>query len=111
MAKKTAAELRAELRELRKSHADYKPVSKLGVKDISAQIERIRGKREETPAAAATPSSKSKMVKSSVETIKEAKASEFPTYPSSSKAAPQKKKTSKAQLMAMLNEMSSSDEE
>ena len=121
--KKSTAELRAELRAMRKEAV--KPISKMRVGDISAEIERLKKVREETPAAAAVPSSKSKGVKSTVESIKEAKASEFPMKPvmmsekapkkaaSSAPVAPaEKKKSSKlGKLMKMLEQMSDSEED
>lgn len=112
----SAAELKAELRALRKEKV--RPVSRMKVSDVSAEIERLRGKREETPAPAATPSSKMKKMSPAVESIKAAKASEFPTAPAdmmttvtkkkaAAASAPagssEKKKPSKlAKLMAML---------
>ena len=45
-------ELRDELRTLRKE--SIKPVSKMGFKDISAEIERLKVSREETPPVAST---------------------------------------------------------
>ncbi len=50
----TAKELRDELRALRKDVV--KPVSKMRVTDISAEIQRLKVAREETPAVAAVPS-------------------------------------------------------
>ena len=47
-------ELRDELRTLRKE--SIKPVSKMGFKDISAEIERLKVSREETPPVASTGS-------------------------------------------------------
>jgi len=119
----SAAELKAELRALRKEKT--KPISRMRVSDVSAEIERLRGKREETPAPAATPSSKPKKMAPAVESIKAAKASEFPTAPADlsvkvagkgkgkAKAeapAPEKKKGGKlSKLMAMLEGMSDSE--
>jgi len=112
----SAAELKAELRALRKEK--MKPVSRMRVSDISSEIERLRGHREETPAPAATPSSKSKRMAPAVETIKAAKASEFPTAPADmtvkvskkkpaaaaapSGAAPKKKESKLAKLLKMM---------
>lgn len=81
--KKSAAELRAELRELRKDAV--KPVSKMRIGDVSAEIEKLKKGREETPLPAATPSSagKKKMM-SAVESVKEAKMMEFPQTPAAS---------------------------
>ena len=127
----SAKELRDELRMLRKEH--QKPISKMRMGDVSAEIERLRTAREETPAPAATPSGSLKKSKAAVETVKEAKASEFPTKPSGAyskmskkeekatkkenkmkakeETAPLKKKSSKmAKLMRMMEDMSSDSE-
>ena len=48
----SAADLRNELRELRKEH--MKPISKMPKKDVAAEIQRLKVAREETPAVAAT---------------------------------------------------------
>lgn len=48
----SAADLRNELRELRKEH--IKPVSKMHKMDVAAEIQRLKLAREETPAVAAT---------------------------------------------------------
>lgn len=118
------ADLRKELRELRKEH--MKAPSRMRKGDISAEIERLRGRREETPAAAAVPSAPVRKSRAAVESIKEAKAAEFPVKPDSDaratapkkpfalkaradnkgapKAAP-KSALTKAALRAMLDEM------
>ena len=49
--------------------------------DVSAQIEMLRGMREETPAVAAVPSAPLSKSKAAVETIYEAQAHEFPMRP------------------------------
>ena len=124
----SAKELRDELRALRKE--SVKPISKMRKGDISSEIERLKAGREETPAPAATPSAPLKKSQSAVETIKEAKRMEFPQKPSAGgkksamaagkssakgegkSAGGDKKKSSKMErLMAMMEEMSSSDEE
>ena len=51
--------------------------------DISAEIEKLRGAREETPAVSAVPSAAPRSLKPAVETIKQAKKSEFPVAPGS----------------------------
>jgi|APFre7841882654_1041346.scaffolds.fasta_scaffold91642_2 hypothetical protein len=75
----TAKELKDELRALRKE--SQKPVSRMRVADISAEIQRLKGHREETPAPAALPSGVAKKSRASVESLKEAKESEFPMKP------------------------------
>jgi len=81
--------LREELRRLRKEKV--KPVSRMKKGDISSEIEKLRVGREETPAAAAVPSAPVRKSKAAVETVKQAKAMEFPTAPGPA-AAPLKKK-------------------
>ena len=49
--------------------------------DIATEIERLKGKRETTPAVASTKGATVKASKSAVESVKEAKASEFPIAP------------------------------
>jgi len=83
------AEMRKELRELKKMHE--KPVSRLKKADVSAEIERLRHHREITAPAAAVPSAPPKAMKSKVESVKEAKKREFPVAP-----ADVPKKTTKA---------------
>ena len=82
-------EMRKELRELKKAHE--KPVSRMKKHDISAELERLRHHREVTAPVAATPSAPAKAMKSSVESVKEAKRKEFPVAP-----ADLPKKTAKA---------------
>ena len=117
----SAAELRAELRALRKEHV--RPVSRMKMGDISSEIDKLRGMREETPASAAVPSAPLRKSKAAVESIKEAKASEFPVKPAdkdnhkkagehhakadAKKAPAEKKKSKLAKLLAMME----SDEE
>lgn len=104
------SELRAELKELRKNNLGEKPVSRMKKSDISEQIEHLRRMRAETPAAAAVPSAPLRKSKAAVETLKEAKAAEFPVMPAAKAKAPAAKKPSKMErLMKMLEE--SSDEE
>ena len=112
------AALRAELRDLRKTHV--KPVSKMRKGDISVELDKLRHMRETTPAVAAVPSAPPKTLKAAVETVKEAKQKMFPVKPAAATkavkppkgvAAPAKKdKITKAQLHAMLTEMSSDEE-
>lgn len=77
--KKSAAELRAELRALRKEHV--KPVSRMRMGDISAEIEKLRHARETVPAVEAVPSAPLKKMKAAATSIKEAKRMEFPVAP------------------------------
>lgn len=78
------AEMRAELREMRKEHV--KPVSRMKKGDIAAEIQKMKVHREETAAPAATHSvGAARMTKSAVESIKHAKAAEFPMQPSDAK--------------------------
>lgn len=85
----SAAELKAELRSLRKEA--LKPVSRMKVADIAAEIQKMKGHREETPAVAAVPSAPIKKSKAAVESIKDAKAAEFPMKPDQGITAAPKK--------------------
>ena len=67
-------ELRDELRTLRKE--SIKPVSKMGFKDISAEIERLKVSREETPPVASTTGGSLKQTRKAVESVKEAVVAE-----------------------------------
>ena len=120
----SAAELRKELKELRKSHPSYLPVSKMKKGDVSAELERLRGLRESTPAAAATPSSGNKPRAPAKASIKESKEAEHPTKPGTKKGMPRKtarpayegetagkKKSKMERLMSLMAEMSDTDEE
>ena len=73
-------EMREELRELRKS-SGHRPISKMKKEDISREIERLKVGREETPAVASVPSSKSRKASPAVESVKKAKEQEFPIAP------------------------------
>jgi hypothetical protein len=73
-------EMRDELRKLRKEA--QKPVSRMRLTDVAVELERLRGKREETPSVAATPAHKApKKMEAKIADVKEAKAAEFPTAP------------------------------
>ena len=118
-------ELRDELRALRKD--SVKPVSRMRKEDISKEIEKLKGSREETAPVASTPMGPIKASKSAVETIKEAKRTEFPVQPAdekkksgakSMKSAPKpsagavagKKKSKLAKLLALMDETESETE-
>jgi hypothetical protein len=78
----SAKELKDELRKLRKESTTHKPVSKMRIADVASEIERLKGKREETPAPAATPAEKApKKMAAKITDIKVAKEKEFPTAP------------------------------
>ena len=84
------SELAAELRAMRK--ANMKPISRMGMKDISQEIESMKLRLAETPPVASYPSAPLKAEVAAVQTIKHAKAAEFPVKPvSDKKAAPPKK--------------------
>ena len=104
------SDMRKQLRELRKEHV--KPVSRMKKGDITSELERLQKMREETPAAAAVPSAKSRPQHSAVETVKKAKEAEFPVRPAkkATVAAPAKAKMTKAQMRALIDEMSSDEE-
>lgn len=116
----SAADLKAELRALRKNA--MKPVSRMRVADVASEIQRLKGIREETPAVAAVPSAPNKKSRSAVETIQQAKENNFPSKPDDgitagpkkSQALPkpkkdistvvEKKKSKLDRLMEMLDE-------
>jgi hypothetical protein len=87
------AEMRAELRELRKSHPDHAPVSKMRKADVSDMIQRLKVHRAETPNVTAFSSAPAKMYKAASETVEKAKESEFPL---AHVAAPKAAKAAKA---------------
>ena len=97
------AELAAELRAMRKQHV--KPISKMRSKDISQEIEGLKLRLAETPPVASLPSAPHKAEVAAVESVKVAKAAEFPVKPASeSKAAPhgEKKAVGRPKKMAEL---------
>ena len=114
-------EMREELRALRKE--SVKPVSRMKKGDISAELQKLKSMREETPASAAVPSAPLRKSRSAVETIKEAKAKEFPVAPEKSvskgtekpkkvsQAAPKKKESKMEKLMRMVADEMTTDEE
>lgn len=120
------ADLRNELRELRKSSSHHAPVSKMKKADISSAIEALKKGREETPHAAAVPSSKTRAPEPAKKFLKAAKETEFPHsqkphlaqhhkhaeahHAGKKAAAPKKSGMSKSQLRAMLDELSSDEE-
>jgi hypothetical protein len=75
------SDLRKELKELRKASKAHIAVSRMKKEDISAEIQRLKGAREETPAVAAVPSAPPRRMETDVMTIKEARAKEFPLKP------------------------------
>ena len=85
----SAAELRAELKALRKEHPEHQPVSKMKKKDVSELIQRMKMGREETPPVASITAAPSNPG-SSVESVKKAKASEFPLATAVAEKAPKK---------------------
>ena len=124
------AEMRAELREMRKTHAASKPVSRMRKGDISAEIERLRNMRETTPAPAATPSAAPRKQEPSVEGVKDAKKkvvmltrpgkevrdgmhkpseekpkADMKSQPKMKEGAKDVKKLTKAEMMKMISEM------
>ena len=118
---------RAYLRLLAKE-VQPKPISRMSKKDVSAQIEKLEKLREMTASSAAVPSVASRRMEPAAESVKEAKAAEFPVAPGSTKkgmerktarkayepkaeAAPApKKKMTKKEMMALIAELSSDEE-
>jgi len=103
------AEMRATLRELRKDAV--KPVSRMRKSDISAEIQRLKLGREETPPVASISSAPAKMQRSAVTSIKKAKELEFPVVPvehhskKHSKTEEKKHSSDKHDKMAKVREM------
>ena len=85
----SAAELRAELKALRKEHPDHAPVSKMKKKDVSELIQRLKAGREETPPVASTTAAPNNPG-STVESVKKASRSEFPLAAAIEEKAPKK---------------------
>jgi hypothetical protein len=105
----SAAELRSELKSLRKEHPDHAPVSKMKKKDVSDLIQRLKAGREETPPVAATTGAGPRAYESAVESVKKAKAAEFPVVIAGEKKAPAPKKApakGKAEVVAPVVKMS-----
>lgn len=109
-------DMRDELRKLRKD--TVKPVSRMRKSDIASELEKLRGRREETPPVASTVGAKPKKMEAKIADVKVAKEKEFPTKPvEESKAKKDKgsavakapKSTKKDLLMKMLAEMSDSE--
>jgi hypothetical protein len=80
-------EMADELRELRKT-SGTKPVSKMKLFEISAEIERLKNIRATTPAVASYSGRKDTVnISSSVDDVKEAKQKGFPTKPEKAEKA------------------------
>ena len=111
-------ELRDELRQLRKESPSHKPISKLKKGDVSAEIQRMREMREETAPVAATRGAGRKVSIAASESVKEAKAAEFPVKPSKAAVKMEKPKAapaaparmSKAILRRMVDELTSDED-
>jgi len=120
-------DMRDELRALRKE--SVKPVSRMKKGDIAMELERLRGKREDTPPVASTVGAKPKKMAAKIDDIKVSKEKEFPVKPVDEKKKNGKKSSGMAagksaaadcsdcgkkpskmeRLMAMIDEMSDSD--
>ncbi len=72
-------DMRDELRKLRKD--TVKPVSRMRKADIASELEKLRGKREETAPVAAVSGAKPKKMEAKIADVKVAKEKEFPTKP------------------------------
>lgn len=90
----SAADLRNELRELRKEH--IKPVSKMPKKDVAAEIQRLKVAREETPAVAATKAAPKAVSKKEVEPLAGHQDSTFEKVSSGTKKGMERKTARKA---------------
>lgn len=123
----SAKELRDELRNLRKE--SVKPVSRMKKGDVLSELERLRGKREDTPPVASVVGAKPKKMEAKIDDIKVAKEKEFPVAPTAEKkkggkkpsgvasktasaevsASSSKKPSKMERLMKMIDEMSDSE--
>ena len=93
-----SADLRAELRELRKKHPDHMSVSKMKMKDVAMAIGKLRSHLESTPSIANDGGKAKKPMKGVVKSVKEAKKEEFPTAPDGDHEVPKSaKKVPKAE--------------
>ena len=72
-------DMKDELRKLRKE--TVKPVSRMRKADVLAELERMKGKREEVPPVASTVGAKPKKMEAKIADVKVAKEKEFPTAP------------------------------
>jgi hypothetical protein len=124
--KMSLAEMRKQLREARKE--TVKPVSRMKKGDVLLELEKLKGKREETAPVASTVGAAPKKMEAKIADVKVAKEKEFPSKPveekkkdgkkpsglasktASADSAP-KKSDKLAKLKAMLEAMGSSDEE
>lgn len=109
--------MREELRQLRKESSAHKPISKLKKGDVAAELERMREMREEVAPVAATKGAPARVSKAAAESVKEAKAAEFPVKPSKAavkmekpKPEPKAPRMSKAVLRRMVDELTSDEE-
>jgi hypothetical protein len=115
------AELRKELRELRKEHV--KPVSRMKKGDIASELEKLRERRETTAPVASTHSEKPRKAVPRASNMEESHESEHKMKPApaakkgkavmgkAAPSAPPKKSNKLAKLMKMMEQMSDSDEE
>jgi hypothetical protein len=72
-------DMRDELRALRKE--SVKPVSRMKKGDVLLELEKLRGKREDTPPVASTVGAKPKKMAAKIDDIKVSKEKEFPVKP------------------------------
>lgn len=106
----SAAEMRAELKALRKEHPEHKAVSKMKKREVADLIQKMKMKLEETPPVAALPGAPAKMYEAAVEGVKKAKAAEFPLVmteekhhkksPAKKAPAPKKAPAAKPEIVA-----------
>lgn len=73
------AEMRKQLREARKE--TVKPVSRMKKGDVLLELEKLKGKREETAPVASTVGAAPKKMEAKVADVKVAKEKEFPMKP------------------------------
>lgn len=93
----TAQELRKELKELKASHPDHMPVSRMRKADVSDLIQRMKVHTEETPAIALHKVAKG-VGAHEVEDIRTVKRSNVPEVPPESKKLAKNPSTKKVEV-------------
>ena len=99
----SAHELRAELKNLREQHPDYKPVSRMKKADISSLIERMKQHNEITPAIAMTKNDPVKPAPGEIKKVKAVNKSMVEKLPKDKKAKAEPKVKAEPKTKAKAN--------
>jgi len=99
----SAHELRAELKNLREQHPDYKPVSRMKKADISSLIERMKQHNEITPAIAMTKNDPVKPAPGEIKKVKAVNESMVEKLPKDKKAKAEPKVKAEPKTKAKAN--------